>query len=214
MSRIGSPVLQNAFSQGIIGGGVGAISGGMISVMNGGSFWEGAVKGAVWGGCIGLATGVYSGYQYAKLHNLNPMTGKPNLPPPTRMQPLPCTGVSPYNSSYNDPYELQMPTKLYHYTYDDPFSWDELGIEGKTLYLTPNGELNRLTATYDLDLPRVPRYQIEINTSDPNFNLTNIQLSRSVTGNVFGHGGGGWEILYNGTYQPSESYSLIIKRIW
>ena len=213
-SGIASPVLKGAITQGVIGTGLGAVGGGLGSVMNGGNFWEGAGQGALWGGGIGFASGAYGGFQYAKARDLNPWTGRSTLPPLTPLESIPCNGVRPYNSSYNDPSELRVPNKLYHYTYDDPYGWNELGREGKTLYLTPNGELNRLSATYDLDLPRVPRYQIEINTSDPNFNLSNIQISRSVNGNFYGHGGGGWEILYNGTYQPSGTYGLIIRKIW
>ncbi len=205
-----SPVLQEAITQGAMGTIGGAIGGGTMSAMNGGDFWEGAGQGALWGGGIGFATGAFAGYGYAKQRGLDPWTGKELHP----ITPMPSKGIDYFNSNYDDLSELRIPNKLYHYTYDDPYNWNELGIKGKTLHLTPDGELNRLTATYDLDLPRVPRYRIEISTSDPNYNLSNIQIIRQVNSNVYGHGGGGWEILYNGVYKPSGTYKLTVTKIW
>ena len=48
----------------------------------------------------------------------------------------------------------------------------------------------------DLALPRTPNFRMDINGAilDPN----KIMLIRRVTGNVYGQGGGGWEIIYKG----------------
>ena len=66
----------------------------------------------------------------------------------------------------------------------------------------------------DLALPGYkPAYRLEIMTTDPNFNLKNIDIIRSVTGNVYGRGGGGWEILYHGAYSPSQTYQWTISTL-
>ena len=80
-SNVTSPVVRSAVTQGVVGATVGAIGGGLGAKMNGGSFWQGAAQGAVWGGGLGLATGAYSGFQYAKKNNINPWTGKSNINP-------------------------------------------------------------------------------------------------------------------------------------
>ncbi len=185
----GDPMMTpGQYALGILGGGVlgGSIQG-ISALAKGRTFWDGSLKG----------TGPGKTYTPSLKFDEPDFEVKPK----------------PFNKSYSDPSELKVPDKLYHYTYDEPYGWSELG-KGKTLYLTPDGELNRLSATFDLDLPRVPRYRIEINTTDPNFNLSNIQISRPVNGNFYGHGGGGWEFLHNGTYKPSGIYNLTIKQIW
>ena len=47
-------------------------------------------------------------------------------------------------------------------------------------------------------------------TTDPNFNLNTIEIIRPVPGNIYGHAGGGWELLYRGTYSPSDFYKWTI----
>jgi len=81
---------------------------------------------------------------------------------------------------------------------------------GGRVYYTNDGSLGKLNATMDLAMPKTPGYRIEILTSDPNFNLSNIEVIRTVTGNVNGHGGGGWEILYRGTYLRDALYQWTI----
>jgi len=79
LSGIASPVLKSAITQGVVGTGIGGITGGIGAVMNGGDFWLGAGQGALWGAGIGFATGAYSGYKYAMSNNLNPWTGELNV---------------------------------------------------------------------------------------------------------------------------------------
>lgn len=98
----GGPVVSQALSQGAIGAGLGSLGGGIGSVMNGGNFWQGAGRGALWGAGIGLVNGVYSGFQYAGLRDLNPWTGQPNVPL-TPMVPIGCNGVSSGMPDNNDP---------------------------------------------------------------------------------------------------------------
>ncbi len=202
LSGIASPVLRGAITQGVIGTGLGAIGGGLGSVMNEGNFWEGAGQGALWGGGIGFATGAYDGYQYARARYLSPWTGRSTLPPLTPLKPI--EGYVTYNSGYNDPSEIQLPNRLSHYTPDDPSNWTTLGtVPDRPIYLTPNSELSRVGALNDLALPRTPNFRIDINGAilDPN----KIMLIRRVTGNVYGQGGGGWEIIYKGSLNLNKA---------
>ncbi len=55
----------------------------------------------------------------------------------------------------------------------------------------------------DLALPRTPNFRIDINGAilDPNKTM----LIRRVTGNVYGQGGGGWEIIYKGSLNLNKA---------
>ena len=119
-----------------------------------------------------------------------------------------------YDSRYQDVSEIKLPDKLFHYTSEDPNSWGGIGLKKDGIqYFTTDGQLNSLNARINLALNKTPNFRIEILTSDPNFNPNNIQLIRSVTGNVNNAGGGGWEILYKGIYKPSEYYKWTITTV-
>jgi RHS repeat-associated protein len=146
-----------------------------------------------------------------------------NLPKQSNDSPIPTVDpisgndlLKSYNASYCDQSELKLPAKLYHYTYEDPSEWTQLGLkEGGLSYLTPDAELSKITSALDLDLPQgVSSWRIEITTSDPNFNLSNIEFVQRVQGNLYGHGGGGWEIVYKGIYQPGELYKFVVTKVW
>jgi hypothetical protein len=66
-----------------------------------------------------------------------------------------------------------------------------------------------------LDLSQgVTSWRIEITTSDPNFNLSNIEFVQRVQGNLYGHDSGGWGIVYKGIYQPGELYKFVVTKVW
>lgn len=44
--------------------------------------------------------------------------------------------------------------------------------------------------------------------------MSNIDIVRRVNGNVFGKGGGGWEILYHGDYKSRGYYKFTFTEIY
>jgi hypothetical protein len=95
-----------------------------------------------------------------------------------------------------------LPEYVYHYTTEATAdliqSGEYLGLEGRTLYLTPNGELSPVQAGIELALPQTNTagalFRVDTSALDP----ASINIVRQVTGNVLGRGGGGTEILYEG----------------
>jgi RHS repeat-associated protein len=95
-----------------------------------------------------------------------------------------------------------LPQYVYHYTSEATAdliqSGEHLGLEGRTLYLTPNGDLSPTQAGIELALPQTNTagavFRVDTSALDP----ANISMVRQVTGNVLGRGGGGTEILYEG----------------
>ena len=95
-----------------------------------------------------------------------------------------------------------LPARVYHYT--DPrtaglIEQSQLGLPGRTLFLTPPGDLTPAQAQNLLDLP-------DSNTADAVFEVdaggldpARVQAIRRVAPYVYGHPGGGIEILYDGT---------------
>ena len=98
-----SPMLSGALTQGTVGLLGGGAIGGLSSLANGGSFWDGATTGATWGLGIGLASGAYSGYQTAKAMDRNPWNGKPN----TVIEPLPTRDVQEIDLSGRQVFEIE-----------------------------------------------------------------------------------------------------------
>jgi len=47
-----------------------------------------------------------------------------------------------------------------------------------------------------MNINKIPNFRIDIPSS--NVDVSKIIIIRRVTGNVYGQGGGGWEILYKG----------------
>ena len=95
----------------------------------------------------------------------------------------------------------KLPDKLYHYA--DEVSGalidaSQLGRPGRPTYLTPNGFLAPVQAGIELALPvrntASAVFEVTTRTLDPGLV---IRVGR-VTGNVFGRGGGGVEIVYDG----------------
>jgi len=194
----------------------GAITGlgmGTLAGKTGADLWKSVGQGALIGmGTGALIGGTVQGIASARQGN-SFWTGRPLNAPQATVATEPKTTpteTKPYNAKYQDPSEIKLPEKLYKYTYEHPEKWDNPNtiLPGKdgNAYYTTDGSLNSLNAKIDLSLPKLPAYKLEILTSDPNFNLQNIQIIRSVNGNVFNSGGGGWEILYNAPYSPSEYY--------
>ena len=180
----------------LIGAGTGAVLGGTIqgigAVKQGNNFWTGKE--------IASGRGAFSFNNTVRYEQLQ------------RMEPLPAK-VSTYNSGYQDPSEIKLPNKLSHYTDGNPDEWTTIGrYADETVYLTPDSELSSIGARNDLALPRTPNVRIDINTTSPNFNPDNIMIIRRVTGNVYGQGGGGWEVLYKGPIDIDKT-TVIIKHI-
>jgi hypothetical protein len=202
----------------IVGGVVGTVSGSiagagfaMLGGASGADIWKSMGKGAL----IGFATGAVLGgitQGIAALEDSKTFwLGKETTitaPPSDYVR----EDIKPYNANYQETSDIKLPEKLYKYTKDYPGKWTEIkpGENGLAFYTT-DGNLGKLNASLDLSLPGYqPNYRIEIITSDPNFNFSNIEFIRPVNGNVFGHGGGGWEVIYRGVYSPSEFYKLTV----
>jgi hypothetical protein len=91
---------------------------------------------------------------------------------------------------------------LYHYASERTAELIEgsefLGRAGSTLYLTPNGALSPMQAGIQLALPQANTaaalFRVPMSALNPDL----ILRVGAVTGNVFGRGGGGTEILYQG----------------
>jgi hypothetical protein len=174
---------------------------------------------------VSMATGGVFNGAVAAANGWNFWTGNLNVPrvklpdsaPNKISNPDLKETVKQYNAKYQDISEIKLPEKLYHYTDSKPYGWNEIrqGKDGYA-YFTTDGSLKPLNASLDLALPnsKIPGYRIEILTTDPKFNLSNIDIVRSVNGNVYGRGGGGWEILYRGTYLKSEMYKWNITTLF
>ncbi|MBP8766343.1 MAG: hypothetical protein KBH30_12560, partial [Ferruginibacter sp.] len=159
---------------------------GINAAAHGNNFWT--------GDAIARGRGIFSFNNTAK-----PITDAPLKP----LEPIRINELKPYNSSYQSPSEIKIPEQLSHYASKDPSEWTSLGtLADEPIYLTPNSELSRVGALNDLALPKVPNFRMDINGAaiDPN----KIMLIRRVTGNVFGQGGGGWEIIYKGPLDLSK----------
>lgn len=80
----------------------------------------------------------------------------------------------------------------------------QLGLPGKNLYLTPNGTMSPLQARIELALPQYNTATSLFELDFSALNSSQIQMMRRVTGSVYNQGGGGFEILYNGTVDLSS----------
>ena len=96
----------------------------------------------------------------------------------------------------------ELPKYVYHYTTEATANLiqagEHLGLQGRTLYLTPNGSLSPTQAGIELALPQTNTAEALFRVESAALQSENISMIRQVTGNVFGRGGGGTEILYNG----------------
>jgi RHS repeat-associated protein len=200
VSSISSPVARSTVS-GIIGGAAGGYAGGFV----GGYLMTGDISAAnkaglsgMWTGAgIGGVTGGFAGFRYAKANGLNPWNGRVNVDSWVPLKPIGCDGIEYYNSSYSDSKSLMIPSKLSHYTQNDPTTWTTLGtIPDDPIYLTNNSELTGASAKIELALSKTPNFRIDI--TGTSLDPTKVMLVRRVNGNVFGQGGGGWEIIYKG----------------
>jgi len=150
-------------------------------------------QGALWGGGIGFATGAYAGYGIAKARGLNPWTGEVLDP----ITPMESKTINYFNSNYDDPSQIKLSRTVSYNTSKNPKEWTSIGtIPDKTVFLTFDKELGRVRVTNDLSLEKIPNFRIDIPSS--NVDASKIMIIRRVNGNVFGQGGGGWEILYKG----------------
>jgi hypothetical protein len=188
------PMTPAQFAQGMaISGLMGGSINGFTALANGRSFWNGKLPAAAPAPAVTTT--------------VNPASAK-------QLQQASQENIKPYNASYQDASEIKLPEKLYKYTYEHPSTWKESNVilPGKdgNAYYTTDGSLNSLNAKMNLSLRKQPSFRIEILTTDPNFNFDNIEIIRTVNGNVFNSGGGAWEILYNAPYSPSHYYEWTI----
>ncbi len=176
-------------------------------MMTGSQYLLGIVGGALLGGAVNGTVAAFNGRSF---WNGSSPTQATTVTPTATTATQPTNETKPYNANYQDQTEIQLPEKVYKYTYEHPSTWENPNtiFPGKdgSAYYTTDGSLNSLNAKINLSLPKQPSFRIEISTTDPNFNFNNIQIIRTVNGNVFNSGGGGWEILYNAPYSPSHSY--------
>ena len=84
----------------------------------------------------------------------------------------------------------------------------QLGLPGRITYLTPQGGLSPIQAQIELALPQKNTATSLFQISTDGLDSSKVLINRRVNGNVFDRGGGGTEILYNGTI-PLEN----VKRI-
>ncbi len=78
---IASPVIQQAVNQTVTGAASGFVVSSSASLLQGSSFkdaMKAGANGAMFGGGLGAASGVVSGFQYAKEYNVSPWTGRYN----------------------------------------------------------------------------------------------------------------------------------------
>ncbi|MDR0865892.1 MAG: hypothetical protein LBO74_13315, partial [Candidatus Symbiothrix sp.] len=184
LGGIKSPLLTNTLTSQLTGTAFGAFVGGLQAMSDddpNSDFWDGAWKGAKSGFISSTISGVGSGLQYSIENNVNALTGK-----------------------YNKP--------LYHYTTEtraDMIMNSQLGIdENSWTYLTPDGTKTPLQAKIDLALPSENAAESLILVKPNSIYPQDIILQRSVTGNVYGRGGGGYEMIYNGTINTKHLIRL------
>jgi hypothetical protein len=95
-----------------------------------------------------------------------------------------------------------LPKYLYHYASEDTAALIEssqLGLPGRTLYLTPSGGLQPLQAGVELALPQANTAGAIFRVPSSALIPDNILRIGRVTGNVLGRAGGGIEIQYGGS---------------
>ena len=213
ISSISSPIARSAVS-GIIGGAAGGYAGGFT----GGLIMTGDLKSANKAGLSGLYTGAsiggvvggFAGYRYAKANDLNPWTGRVN--PIAPLKPIECNGIEYFNSAYSDSKGLMIPSKLSHYSQSDPQYWNSIGfIQDDPIYLTTNSELSGIGANVELALPNTPNFRVDI--SGASLDPSKIMLIRRVNGNVYGQGGGGWELIYKGPINLNKNNVIKITKL-
>ena len=92
--------------------------------------------------------------------------------------------------------------KAYHYTDEvsaTKIMDSQLGMQGSSLYLTPNGNLSSVQAQIELALPShntaTAVFEVDLSKVDTS-KMSDIS---TVTGNVYNRGGGGVEFIYDGT---------------
>jgi hypothetical protein len=95
-----------------------------------------------------------------------------------------------------------LPTRVFHYT--DPataalIERSQLGLPGRTLFLTPPGDLTPERAQSLLDLPPSNTADAVFEVDAAGLDPARVQAIRRVAPYVYGHPGGGVEILYEGT---------------
>ena len=107
-----------------------------------------------------------------------------------------------FNRAYMTSDNIRIPEKLYYYTSKETSILIEesgqLGLPGRTTYLTIKGDLTPVQAQLDLALPSHNTAEVLIEVSSKGIDASKIVIMRRVTGNVFNRPGGGWEILYEG----------------
>lgn len=184
VNNVNSPVLRSAVVSPLASG-AGHIAGGTTSGLLEGhslktSFYS-SFEGLGTSMAVGGTIGVASTIGVCYATNINPWTGKITKP-------------------------------LYHYTTPENanlIEQSQLGFnEDSWVYLTPDGTKTPIQAQIDLALPQdntaTSVLKVHPNTLYPK----DFIIQRSVTGNVYHRGGGGYEMIYKGTI-PTNSLQRI-----
>ena len=121
----------------------------------------------------------------------------PGAPAGAASLAAPLTGGGPVA-----PLPTSLPARVYHYT--DPgtaglIERSQLGLPGRTLFLTPPGDLTPAQAQSLLDLPAANTANAVFEVDAAGLDPARVQAIRRVAPYVYGHPGGGVEILYDGT---------------
>lgn len=106
---------------------------------------------------------------------------------------------------------VSLPRYVYHYTTEAAaarIELTQLGRPGSWLYLTPEGAVSPLRAGIDLALPSTNTAEAAFRISSSVLDLSKILRIGPATGNILGRGGGGMEIIYDGTI-PIRNISRI-----
>ncbi len=99
------------------------------------------------------------------------------------------------------PGHVAVPKKMFHFTDDataELIEKSQLGLRGRTIFLTPNGHLSPLQAQIELALPQKNTVTALFEVTTKGLDTSKIILRRRTTGNVLNRPGGGTEILFDG----------------
>jgi len=181
-SKISSPLLSKGLESITTNAIIGTAFGALTAYGNGEDVGQGALNGFKMGLMTGTLSGIGNAAQYSIDNNVNFLTGK-----------------------YDKP--------LYHYTTKqnaDIIMSSQLGkTEDSWNYITPDGTKTPIQAQIDLALPSDNTAESLIMIKPNSIYPKNIIYQGNVQGNIYGRGGGGYEMIYKGTV--NTKYLLRLK---